>query len=46
MKVIRHKVEALNPALRKTGTQQGWGASGATGYRASIPYEAKGEERS
>jgi hypothetical protein len=32
VKVIRHKVEAKNPALWKTGTQRGWGASGATGY--------------
>lgn len=30
---VRHKVDALNPAIRKTGTQEGWGASGATGYR-------------
>jgi hypothetical protein len=33
VKVIRHKVEALNPALwKKLGTQRGVGASGATGY--------------
>jgi hypothetical protein len=29
---VTHKVEALNPALWKTGTQEGRGASGATGY--------------
>ena len=34
---IRHKVEALNLALWKTGTQRGWGASGATGYRTEPP---------
>ena len=31
--MIRHKVEALNPApWKKLGTQRGVGASGATGY--------------
>jgi pimeloyl-ACP methyl ester carboxylesterase len=33
---IKHKVEALNPALWKTGTREGLGgASGATGYLLS-----------
>jgi hypothetical protein len=32
---VRHKGEALNSGLRKTGTQEGWGAGGATGYPLS-----------
>ena len=29
---ISHKVEAKKQVLRKLGTQEAWGASGATGY--------------
>jgi hypothetical protein len=42
--VIRHEVEALNPALwKKLGTQRGVGASGATGYLL-CPLETKGRK--
>ena len=38
MKVIRHKVEAKNPALRKRrAPNRAWGASGAPGYLLLCP---------
>jgi hypothetical protein len=42
--VIRHKVEALNPALWKLwAPNRAWGASGATGYLL-CPLETKGRK--